>query len=76
MHSAKRASYSCRLVHRWNSSTAPRTVPFISMSVIMLPDTARCCWNSDLPLCNSRSFCILAMHLRASSFPIFWRLQM
>ncbi len=76
MHSAKRTSLARRLTQRLNSSTAPRSVPFISMSVIMRPEAARCCWVATFASVLARRTCILSTHLRVSSLPLFCRLPM
>ncbi len=75
-HSAKRTSLARRLTHRLNSSTAPRIVPFISMSVIMRPEAARCCCVADFPSVLARRTYILSTHFRVSSLPLFWRFPM
>ena len=66
MLSATRASFPRRLMHKWISSTAPRTVPFISMPGIIRPDAAR--HSSTLALClfsgrHSMSMSILTHNL-------------
>ena len=76
IHSANKTSLLFKLIDKFISSTAPRKVPFISMSVIMRPDAARCCSNLDFPSIRARSVCILSTHFRTSIAPARCRLLM
>merc|ERR1711911_289549 len=49
MHSANRASYACRLVHRWNSSTAPRDRRPLRVAA---PSSTRCDRSAPTPRCR------------------------